>query len=370
MVVVLRRLRFGRHRAASGRVGINHRKALFLTISALVIAAIAAVVFLEGRRHGFEWAKARDVLAGLQAPWLAAAGAIALLSYVGRAVRWRILLAPVRAHPDMKGLVAATFIGFAAVTILGRAGELVRPYVIAMKEDVTFSSQLAAWVVERVFDLLIAILLFGFALSQLATENQKMDPGPGLTWVIRSGGWATLALSAACLGLLIAIRSFSVSSRNKLRQRLAFLSAHHLQRVERLITAFLEGAASTKSSWATIQILFWTILEWVLIAGCYACVIRSFGASLQFNWLDVVIFMGFVSIGSLFQIPGIGGGMQVVAVIALTEIFGVPLETATSVAVLIWLLTFVLVVPIGLGFALRDGITWAAVQAARKEALT
>ena len=49
--------------------------------------------------------------------------------------------------------------------------------------------------------------------------------------------------------------------------------------------------------------------------------------------VDVLIFMGFVSFGSAVQIPGIGGGMQVVAVLVLTELFGVRLELATSFAI-------------------------------------
>ena len=47
---------------------------------------------------------------------------------------------------------SATAIGFTAVVLFGRAGEPVRPYLIAKKEGVTFSSQVAAWVVERILD--------------------------------------------------------------------------------------------------------------------------------------------------------------------------------------------------------------------------
>ena len=44
--------------------------------------------------------------------------------------------------------------------------------------------------------------------------------------------------------------------------------------------------------------------------------------------------MGFVSFGGVVQIPGVGGGTQVVAVLVLTELFGVRLELATSFALL------------------------------------
>ena len=38
------------------------------------------------------------------------------------------------------------------MVILGRAGELVRPYLISLKEQVPFSSQMAAWLLERILD--------------------------------------------------------------------------------------------------------------------------------------------------------------------------------------------------------------------------
>ena len=37
--------------------------------------------------------------------------------------------------------------------MLGRAGEMIRPYIIAKKERLTFTSQVAVWGVERIFDM-------------------------------------------------------------------------------------------------------------------------------------------------------------------------------------------------------------------------
>ena len=81
-----------------------------------------------------------------------------------------------------------------------------------------------------------------------------------------------------------------------------------------------------------------------------------------------LIFIGFVSFGAIVQIPGIGGGVQVVAVLVLTKIFGVPVELATSVAVLIWLVTFVVIVPFGLVAALHEGLSWRKLRDLEREA--
>ncbi len=85
----------------------------------------------------------------------------------------------------------------------------------------------------------------------------------------------------------------------------------------------------------------------MLICLCYWCLAQSFSGIVNLGLVDVLILMGFVSFGSIVQIPGVGGGMQVVSVLVLTELFGVRLEIATAFAVYLWAITFVAIVPAG-----------------------
>jgi glycosyltransferase 2 family protein len=94
---------------------------------------------------------------------------------------------------------------------------------------------------------------------------------------------------------------------------------------------------------------------------------RAFGSVIHFTLSDVIILMGFVSFGGVVQIPGIGGGVQVVAVLVLTKIFGLPVELATSIAVLMWLVTFVVIVPFGLAVALHQGLSWRKLRQLEQE---
>ena len=74
-------------------------------------------------------------------------------------MRWRIFLKPVRKTTTAR-LLAPQFIGFSALALLGRAGEMIRPYIVAKKERLTFTSQIAVWGVERIFDMgAFAVLL-------------------------------------------------------------------------------------------------------------------------------------------------------------------------------------------------------------------
>lgn len=324
-----------------------------------VAAAIwLARVSLGGRK--FDWRAFGATLLALKWSWLAAGAASVMAGYYGRALRWRVLMRPVKADPSLWNLFSATVIGFSAITILGRPGEFVRPYLIAAKEKVSASSQMAALVLERIYDVLIVLAIFGFALGRVRRSAAAL--GPALTWVFSAGGWLAAGLSIAVLALLAAFRHFSAALRRRLLGALAALPDRHFKKADRLITAFVQGVESTKSQKAMLAAVWYTVVEWATIAVTVFCVMQAFGTALHFGWLDVLIFLGFLAFGSVVQIPGVGGGMQVVSVLVLTELFRIPLEIATSVAIVLWFISFIVVVPIGVALALHAGIRWRTLQ--------
>lgn len=65
----------------------------------------------------------------------------------------------------------------------------------------------------------------------------------------------------------------------------------------------------------------------------------------------VVLLMGFSMVGSIVQLPAVGGGSQLAVISALQVIYGIPPELAVSCGILLWLVTFVSVVPAGLALA-------------------
>jgi uncharacterized protein (TIRG00374 family) len=302
----------------------------------------------------------------LQWHWLLLACLCAIVTYYVRALRWAVLIRPVSPHPRIWHIFSATVIGFTAVTLLGRPGEFVRPYLISLKERVSFSSQLAAWLLERIFDLLLALMVFGYALAHVRAAG--LTVGPALSWVLAVGGRFVAFTAVISLVVFVLLRHFSETMRQRLLDGLGFLPAQRFARAERLVNAFVQGAEATRSEFALLLLTVYTILEWVAIATCYLCITRAFGGTLHFGWTDVLIFMGFVSFGSIVQIPGIGGGVQVVTILILTELFRVPLEIATSLALLLWIIMFVVIVPLGILLAVREGLDWSKLRSMAREA--
>ena len=54
--------------------------------------------------------------------------------------------------------------------------------------------------------------------------------------------------------------------------------------------------------------------------------------------------------------------MQIATVLVLTELYGVSLEAASGIALVLWLITFVMIVPLGLVLAFHEGIKWRSLR--------
>jgi uncharacterized membrane protein YbhN (UPF0104 family) len=326
-----------------------------VAILAVLSAGAVWVILREVGGSGFDWRLAAFSLAHVRAGWLLLAVAGIYTTYWGRALRWAVFLRPIKANPSMANLLAATVIGFTAITLLGRPGEFVRPYLIAVKEKVSLVSQFGAWFLERTADLLMVLVLFGFALVRVGPSAEAA--GPRLRWLLQEGGRFVAAAAVCLLILLLSCRHLISPAERALDRAFRFLPEKMCIALNRLVKAFVEGVESTRSDAALVEVLAYSVLEWLLIIASYWCLATSF-TGLNLKFLDVLVFMGFVALGASVQIPGIGGGIQVTAVVVLTELFGVRLEQATVFAFLLWLLTFVAVVPVGLVLGMKEGLEW------------
>ena len=110
--------------------------------------------------------------------WLATSICLILLSNVGRALRWQVMLRPF-GHPiSVWRLTSDTAIGLTAGVLLGRVGEVVRPYLIAVQTGLPFSSQAAAWLLERMLAIGHGLVPDSFSiLFELHSALGYLKPG-------------------------------------------------------------------------------------------------------------------------------------------------------------------------------------------------
>ena len=331
-----------------------------------LIAVLALLgLLLASIRSNPEW-RAFDSRLMLQAlvtvDWRWVGGALAAIysTYLVRALRWGVLTRPVKRRTSLRNLLSATVIGFAAIGIFGRAGEMVRPYLVARKEGIPLSSQVAVWMLERCFDTLTLLLTAGFALRHSTAAGRHSSPA--MSRALRLGGTMVALATLGLLVLLVGLAKFAEPFAGRLLRRLGFLPPVRLQWVERNLRSFLEGCRAIRDWRCLAACILYSAAEWSLIALCYGAVFNAFGGGLRLSLGDTLIFMTGVMVGSLVQLPGVGGGIQAASVLVLTEVFALQPELAVSVSLLIWVFTFLVIVPPALLLAGYEGLSWRRLR--------
>jgi uncharacterized membrane protein YbhN (UPF0104 family) len=319
-------------------------------------------VILAYRTRGlsFRWDLLLATLNDVDRRWLTASICLILLSNVGRALRWQVMLRPF-GHPlGVWRLTSDTAIGLTAGVLLGRVGEVVRPYLIAVQSGLPFSSQAAAWLLERMLDLLAVLLLCGYALIRIPPDSWRL--GPKVQDALVAGGYSLALAGALCLVLLLAFRQPNGAALRRILSAITFLPEHQRQRIAGMLQAFSQGVECTRDLRLLARLLGYTLLEWaVIVAGTFA-LFRGFQATHVFGFLDVLVLVAFMTLGSLIQVPGLGGGVQVASIVALTKIYGVPLESATGIVIVLWFVSSIAIVPFGIACAFHEGLNWSKLK--------
>jgi uncharacterized membrane protein YbhN (UPF0104 family) len=342
-------------------------------VSLVIVAAIlGALVYFQFRSwQSFDWAKFRQYTGGVSLLHIGAGVALIYLAYVLRAIRWAIFLKPT-APTSFGRLIAPQVIGFAALGLFGRAGEFARPYLIARKEKLTFTSQLAVWTVERFFDLgSVLVLMAGFLALKGGVLAQVLLQGlqHGIHAAAHNAGHK---LPFAVAGLVVMAIVFMLLKRAS--GRVALMLRARLQ-------SFREGFNTIHDTKSFVQLVLVSLAMWLMIAGAYIQVLHSYpqipvtvqgdAAGVQrvarMNTMkleDVLLVMGSSMLGSVVQLPGGVGGSQLAVIGVLQsnlfsqEPYNITRELAVSCGIMLWLVTFMSVIPAGIILARFEKISF------------
>jgi uncharacterized protein (TIRG00374 family) len=322
------------------------RKRILASVAVFLVLAI--LVYLQYRHwRTFDWGtfwsqthriKKWHVLHGI---------ALIYIGYLMRAVRWKIFLHPVRPKTTVGELVAPTLIGFTGLALLGRAGEFIRPYLIARRTNLPFSSQLAVWAVERIFDVgafAVLVVLAIFLPSALPSI-----PHPEYYRRFQEAGFVLIALVAGLTLAAILVGRNGESAARWVEGRFSHLSSNFGHKLGQKVREFGAGLNTIHGPWSLLALTLVSIGMWYIIALSYQEVTHSYGVdALEIPVSQLLILMGSSMVGSMLQLPAVGGGSQMATIATLSSVFDVPAELAASCGILLWLVTFAAVVPFGL----------------------
>jgi uncharacterized protein (TIRG00374 family) len=316
----------------------------------IALSLALSAIFLWIALHGVSWDEARASLREAHLWVLAPAFLVGLLSLYFRALRWGILLRPF-SRVDTQPLMSATAIGFAANMLLPlRAGEVIRPWLLARKVNLPLAQTLATVALERLFDMATLLLFFA-----IATLTLPLPP----EW--RRYGWFFLATFVVLLALLVALQQLPERTIAVVSTLLVPLPERVSSLAERAIRQFAEGLASLQSGAAIALALGYSLAVWLTLA-------ITFGLGISALELPVPWVRGALSLTAIVAIavaipggPGFIGMFQVGCEVAL-GVYGIGKSVAFSYSVLVHLIQFASSVAFGLYYFVRENVSLSELR--------
>ncbi len=161
-------------------------------------------------------------------------------------------------------MYSATLEGFACTFLLGRAGEPIRPILIARKASLSIPGMFGVYVLERVFDMAAAALLLVAALLSFERGGFAGAADAGLMKVARSAGVALLVALLAVMAFLVYFRYHGAAWLARKLQHQKWHTGWR-EKLAALLEGFSEGLQGIRSWSDLAAVTGYTILHWVLV---------------------------------------------------------------------------------------------------------
>jgi hypothetical protein len=351
---------------------MNKRKTL---ITALVLVALGVLIYLQVKTwKKFDWQTFKEQTEDVNVYYIGLGVAIIYFDYFLRALRWKILLRPVLKTTTAR-LLPPTMIGFTALALLGRPGEFIRPFLIARKENLSMASQLAVWVVERIFDVGAFALIMAVNILWAASRLREL---PGFSngasrkiagievsafRIFELSGFALLAGVALVSWFAFRVRRNPERAARACERLFNMVSTRLGNAVYHRVHKFGEGLNTIHDFKSFVQVSVISLLLWATIGATYVAVTHAYAdIAPDMTLSNAFLLTGASVAGGTLQLPVVGGGSQLATIGTLVGVFDYPKELAISCGMMLWLVTFMSVIPAGLILAHFERISLTKVE--------
>jgi len=272
--------------------------------------------------------------------------AFLFLFYWLKAVRWKILLCPLREF-QTREVAGPMMIGFMGNNVLPvRLGELARVLVLGREFNLSKTAVLSSVVLERVFDTATILVYFGGSL--LLVEL----PASYAITSLYLGGLTAIAFLFFAIYVFWTERFVAVAE--WILDRLRILPATFRASLSGMLESGAEGLASLRDAKLVFWIVITSAMQWFLMGAMVYAALWSFGVHLPLRASFVV--MGVVAFGvAVPSVPGFFGVIQLCFWVSLS-FFGAEKVDVLGASVYFHLAQYIPVTLVGLYYLGRLGL--------------
>jgi len=323
----------------------------------VAVAAVAFFLYKFGNSialQGFHWSSVTESLRQANLALLGLGVVTIYTCFAIRSLRWMRFCRAIGATQFLH-VYGATLMGFSCTFLLGRAGEPIRPVLIAKKDSLPVAPMFGVYVLERVSDMAATAVLAGIALLVFERSGGRLGGSDPMVAKARSAGMLLLVL---LIGAVLFLIYFRHKGGEWLEQRLQNPKwrVGWREKIAVLLEGFSDGLRGIRT-WSDLGVLIlYTVIHWVLVACVYLWVAHAFGGKLgELTYSGAILVLAFGMVGSAVQLPGVGGGAQLATFLVLTLIFGVEKGPAATMSIVVWLIGFASCCFVGLPLLFREG---------------
>lgn len=350
-------------------MGAKSRKWLLLAFGLLLVAYLLYHSRAALHLNQFSGAKLWDVIRGANYLDLFLSVVTIYACYAVRALRWQRFQAHV-GQARFWNIYAMNLAGFAALFLLGRAAEPVRPLLIARKDKIPVADVFGIYALERILDASSTAVLASIGLFIFESSGHLEAQGAAAAAFekgARSAGTVFSLIAIVAISGLVYLRLHGSAV---LERRIRVWCAAHGWRAgfARTVLGFSRGVQTIRTWSDLVAAVVLSFFHWLLVVVVYYLVIQSFGGRLAaLTFADAILVLVFNMVGSAVQLPGVGGGAQALAIVAFTRLYGIGQESAFVAAMVLWLVTFAACSLVGVPLLLKEGLSLADLRRLREQ---
>ncbi len=270
-----------------------------------------------------------------------------------RAIRWGVLLEPVKKNISFRNLFATTIIGYMLNNLFPRSGEVVRPYILGKHENISRASAFATIIVERIIDTVMFLVMFGVALIYFKDRITNAIPQ------IES---AVIILSAAIFLMLVWIIFMMVKPDLSLKIVKFFtriLPAKLHEKVDMIFTSLLSGFDVLRKPALFFRIAVYSVLLWAAYLVSTYIPFYSFnilvndGTGLIHGLWDANLLLVLINVAMFIPSPAATGPYHYICKVTLVNMFAISEASALGYGTATHAMSFLLYLVLGIFYFIK-----------------
>lgn len=308
----------------------DKNKIVLKRLAGYLLPVILTFLFLYLAFVNVDLKKSINLITNASVLWLSVYILVFFISHYIRALRWKIMVKPVKADASIFNLFGAVMIGYGVNCVIPRLGEVYRGLFIGRWEGISRSTMFGTVIIERIIDT------GSFALASLISVF--LFPGnlfAEILWLKTSLiiGFASILFISVFIVIIVKFeQKFTVTIVNFIARFNKNLS----EKLSGVFSTLISGFSSIRGFASIFKVVIYTSFILLLYAlnsyvGFFMLDMQNYG---EINFAMAWVFMTISAYGVVIPTPGGTGSYHIISIFVLTNLYGFEYELSAAYALL------------------------------------